>query len=209
MFWDLSSINQAWPNILLKTIKDDGADADSELIKLLQNNLMARLRIPTLNRGIIEKAVDGISKQALRTILEKERFLSNLPDIPFSGDVYKINEIYYINIRPDCDIIRERKDMYLLKGGIVDESKINSEEQDSIIFDSGNFVEKINSCYVAFIENKIIEFKFRKIEIKKWNDIKSNRIGRLLPPYITRIQQKYAFYLQRQALPALPIQSIQ
>ena len=208
MFWDLSSIHQAWPNILLKTIKADGADTDSELIKLLQNNLMARLKIPKLNRDIIEKTIDGISKQDLRIILEKERFLPNLPDTPFSGDVYKIDKIYYINIRPDCDIIREKKDMYLLKGGIVDESKINSEEQGSIIFDSGSFVEKINSCYVAFIENKIIEFKFRKIEIKKWNDIKSYRIGRLLPPYITRIQQKYAFYLQRQALPALPIQSI-
>jgi len=48
-------------------------------------------------------------------------------------------------------------------------------------------------------------FKFNKDMIQpKWSEYKARRIGRLLPPYITRLQQKYAFYLQRQALPAIP-----
>ena len=42
----------------------------------------------------------------------------------------------------------------------------------------------------------------------QWNNIKDNRIGRLLPPYITRVQQKYAHYLQRQGLPRIPKQAI-
>lgn len=209
VLWDLSSAHSAWANILMKTIKDDGADSNSELLKLLQNNLSARIEAPVLDNEILERDVEGITKEELRNILECERFISNgLPNHPFAGDIYKDDDIYYINIRPDCDIIREKKDLYLLKGNVIDEQKINTQEQDGIVFDSGNFIEKINSCYVAFVEGKIIEFKFRKMEIRKWNDIKVKRIGRLLPPYITRIQQKYSFYLQRQGLPSLPIQSI-
>lgn len=98
--------------------------------------------------------------------------------------------------------------MYLLKGSTVDETKINTEDQDSIKFDSGEFLEKKNSCYVAFVQGNILSFSLRDIELKKWKDIKDNRIGRLLPPYITKIQQKYAAYLQRQGLPSIPEEAI-
>lgn len=36
----------------------------------------------------------------------------------------------------------------------------------------------------------------------------SLRIGRLLPPYITRIQQRYSLYMQRQGLPRIPNDAI-
>jgi hypothetical protein len=95
----------------------------------------------------------------------------------------------------------------------VDETKINKKQKDSIIFSikdgNGVFEEKVNHAFVAFIDNgKIIEFLFRDIKTKNWNDVKDTRIGRLLPPYITRLQQKYAFYLQRQGLPAIPEKAI-
>ena len=70
------------------------------------------------------------------------------------------------------------------------------------------YPEKKNNCYVAFILGKIFCFSLRDIKTEKWKDIKDNRIGRLLPPYITKVQQKYAAYLQRQGLPRIPEEAI-
>ena len=212
MLWALSSIHPAWPSVLYKSIHDDGGDQPSELMRLLQNNLSYRLEYPQFDTDIIETQVDGVGKDDLRRLLECERFVpqASLPDHPYAGDIYSIDGKYYLNIRPDCDIIRKpkKKDMYLLKGSTVDETKINTEDQDSIKFDSGEFLEKKNSCYVAFVQGNILSFSLRDIELKKWKDIKDNRIGRLLPPYITKIQQKYAAYLQRQGLPSIPEEAI-
>ena len=206
MLWALYSIFPEWPGILADTVAADGVDINSELITMLQKNLAARIVPPSFDKEIITKNTGKVNKEDIRKLIECERFIRNdlLPDYPFTGDVYEIDGAYYINIRPDCDIIRNKKDLYLLEGNIVDESRINSDVEKAIIFDSGEFIEKINLCYIAFIDGKIIEFKLRDLQIKRWNDIKSKRIGRLLPPHITKIQQKYSFYLQRQGLPAIP-----
>jgi hypothetical protein len=99
--------------------------------------------------------------------------------------------------------------LYCLSGKVVDESKINSNQNDQIFFQNGELLEKNNNCYVAFIDDgKIIEFKLREIKIETWSKLKAQRIGRLLPPYITKLQQKHSFYLQRQGLPAIPEEAI-
>lgn len=217
MLWELTEIHKAWPSVLMRSIEEDGADGGSELLRMLHNNLLSRILPLHFDMAIINTEINGLHPEDIRKILECERFIKQtcLPkDQPFTGDVYKGEEqqkvCYYINIRPDCDIIRHphNKDLYLLKGIPVDENRINSVETNAIIFDSGNLVEKINQCYVAFVEGRIIEFSLRDLVIKKWKDIKEQRVGRLLPPYITKIQQKYSFYLQRQALPALPNSAI-
>lgn len=213
MLWALSSIHPAWPAVLTKAIQDDGGDEPTELMRLLQNNLSYRLGYPQFDQEIINSRVGNIGKNELRKILECERFIqqNSLPNHPFAGDIYLINDKYFLNIRPDCDIIRnpEDKEMYLLKGKIVDENKINCEDDDAIKFDSGEFIEKNNCCYVAFVQENIFCFNLRELKMQKWKNIKNSRIGRLLPPYITKIQQKYAAYLQRQGLPSIPKEAIQ
>lgn len=47
-------------------------------------------------------------------------------------------------------------------------------------------------------------FKFRKLYTKKWQELKGIRVGRLLPPLLTRLQQRYSAYLQRPGLSRLP-----
>ena len=216
MMWSLSAISPAWPSILSRAIGLDGGDSSSELMKLLHNNLSYRMDNLSFDDEIINVGLGGINKDDLRRLLECERFLpkSLLPEHPFSGDVFLIEGKYYINIRPDCDIIRDfaQKDMYLIRGNVVDEATINVEGkagQDTILFEKGAFVEKINCSYVAFISGQILRLSFREIYQRKWKEIKESRIGRLLPPYITAIQQKYAAYLQRQGLPGIPKEAIE
>ena len=98
--------------------------------------------------------------------------------------------------------------MYLIGGEVVDETKINAEDKNGITFDSGEFIEKKHCCYIAFVKGQILQFSLRELYIKSWNEIKDKRIGRLLPPHITRVQQKYSHYIQRQGLPSIPKEAI-
>lgn len=210
MLSELSSTNPFWPSVLTKAIQDDGGNKNWELMNSLQKNLSYRIVFPDFDNDIIGLEKEGITKEEIRKILECERFVPNkkLPDYPFAGDIYLIEDNYYVNIRPDCDIIREKKDLYLLKGIVVDETKINTKKEDEIVFSQGGFHEKINNCFVAFIDGKILCFSLRKLSIKQWNSIKDSRQGRLLPPFITKIQQKYSSYIQRQGLPSIPEKAI-
>lgn len=212
MLWSLTEAHPAWPQILRENIDNDGGDKDYDLLNLLQNNLSYRINPIKFDDDILVPEVVGdITKEDLRKILECERFIPNdkLPDYPFAGDIYFKDGEHFINIRPDCDIIREQKDLYLLKGIFIDESNINKQESDkNIPFVNGEFIEKRNCSYVAFIQGKIMKFNYRKLSIEKWNNIKAYRLGRLLPPYISKIQQQYAAYIQRQGLPSIPKQAI-
>ena len=58
------------------------------------------------------------------------------------------------------------------------------------------------------VEGKTVRFDFRKFQVKQFSDVKDQRIGRLLHPYLTRIQQRYALYLQRQGLPRIPEEAV-
>lgn len=216
MLWDFYAINPMWANILKETLKDDGVDENHELSLLLYKNLIARTTPVTFDETILKPTRKNPTKEDLRKVLECERYLKNdkIPDIPATGDIFKDNSSYYINIRPDCDIIRKGDDvkLYCLKGSAVKEQHINAKKKSSkIIFEKGNFIEQIYNAYVSFVDDgKIIEFKFNNNNLiqNEWGNLKSKRIGRLLPPYITRLQQKYAFYIQRQGLPAIPYKAI-
>ena len=50
---------------------------------------------------------------------------------------------------------------------------------------------------------KIIKFRMDLV-IRKFREIKDKRIGRVLPPYITRIQQKCSQYIVREGTMPIP-----
>ena len=83
---------------------------------------------------------------------------------------------------------------------------------DNISFSQGEYLEKGYHAIVPFINNgKIVEFIFDKFEIRNLTTLSTEqfcRIGRLLPPYITKIQQRFALYLHRQGLPRIPKEAI-
>ena len=219
LFWSFYDVNHNWPSVLQKTFIDDGSDVNYELGNFIFKNIMARTERIKFDDSILRLEDDKITEKDIRKILEAERFIKkeNLPPIPFTGDLYKKSpngKTYLLNIRPECDIIRkDNPSLYCLEGRVIDENFINSTKEEDkkkkITFENNGFIEKSNKLYLPFIdEGKILEFTLNDIAIIKWNDLKEKRIGRILPPYITRIQQKYAFYLQRQGLPAIPDKAI-
>jgi len=73
-----------------------------------------------------------------------------------------------------------------------------------IFFNRGELLEKKPEIILACVDNgKIIKFEIDLV-IKTFGEIKNQRIGRLLPPYITRIQQKCAQHIVRQGTMPIP-----
>lgn len=139
-------------------------------------------------------------------------------------------ELLYLNIRPECDIARANNpEIYCIECEIIDEKKITVLDNESknvdfnrILFKNGSFIDKTDNTYLPFVfDSKILVVKFKDLKMFKWKQelysinktgnkrvLKDARIGRILPPYITKIQQKFAFYLQRKGLPAIPEKAI-
>lgn len=214
LFWDFYERSPIWPQILWDNFKRDGANSSHELSEIITRNLYSRLSPFDFEETLLEvsAAREHIDTNELRSVLEGERFIKatqlKASDI-FTGDVFReernegeeVKYTYWLNIRAQCDLVRDSNpDLYCLKGRVVSES-----EESNVAFVNGEFREKKNHVIVSCIDDgKIIEFLFYDLKIKKWNSIKDKRIGRLLPPYITRIQQLYSIYFQRQGIPRNP-----
>lgn len=218
---DGSDVNYELGNFIFKNIiaRTETIKFDEEILKLEDNEL---------TKDEIRKVLES------ERFLKNE----SLPDMPFTGDLFKVykyelseeatseKECYYLNIRPACDIAlrgdKENTELYCLECEVIDENKINSGESNQIIFDKGTFIDKTVNTYLPFLDSgKIFIIKFKNMKIFEWQQelfskekngnkrkFKQTRIGRILPPYITAVQQKYSFYLQRQGLPAIPEKAI-
>lgn len=226
LFIDFQNGSSNWVNILWESFKKDGdtdVSASIELCNMLLKNITNRISYPLLENNIFQSIV-SIDKNEITKVIEKTRFLSdNILDEkqPNTGDLFFFNEAekdeyYYINIRPQCDLLRcNNPKLYCLKGKELKPVHIegncykhandNSEDPKKYYFTEGEFIEQKNNSIISWIHNgKIIEFKFKNLEIQKWNQIKNKRVGKLLPPFITHIRQKYATYIEREGLPRMP-----
>jgi len=218
MFVELQNLSPNWPKIMWNNYSIDKAICSLELGELLSRNLHSRMtpfefsdEILKLNKG------ETINKSELCLVLEGEIFLDNAnlhADNISPGDVFSIESNYYVNIRAACDLFPDRYkvgailddvELYLLKGFTFSDKEI----EKSYSKEYGNFSERDNQIIIfPMVHGKAIDFHFKTLNILKWSELKDKRIGRILPPYITKIQQKYAQYLQRQGFPRTPNEAI-
>ena len=209
LFLDFQNISPVWPKVMWKNFEDDNVNKSLCLGENIFRNLKSRMAPFDFNGTILSKRGKCIDSLELRSVLEGERFLKNEnlhADNIAPGDIFKIRRNFYINIRPACDLVaRDRSqdaiDLYLLKG-----SKLSSKNLKKTFTKSHGIFNENDGQSIVFpvCDGKGFDFRFKNITLEKWVDIKNKRVGRLLPPYVTRIQQKYALYAQRQGLPRTP-----
>jgi len=217
LFHDFYQLGPSWPKVLWRNYAADGVDPSSELGEVITRNIHTRMAPFLFDKVIINKRGPKIENGELRKVLRGERFIekNRLPTTSIAtGDIFKFAGKMWINIRPDCDCIPNRNlpdsslddvQLYLLKGDKLSDAKLSK----SYSKDYGHFNEQDSQSIIFSIaEGKSFDFRFKEITIKKWSELKDSRIGRLMPPYITRIQQRYALYLQRQALPRTPKEAV-
>lgn len=204
MALDMREASPFWPNLLWTCFKDDGVNPSEEISSLINQNALSRIQPVEFDEGIlsIKKTCD---EHLLKNLLERQCFMRNeyLGDLSSTGDIYKWHQEYFLNIRPSCDCVgRDGKNkIYLIKG-----DKVKDKEIQNGLFNEkyGNFNEQSNFVIVGPICGFFIRFKFKDFLIEDYDKKKEKRIGRLLPPFITRVTQKYGLYIHRQGLPRLP-----
>ncbi|MGR3178441.1 MAG: hypothetical protein ACUZ8E_10335 [Candidatus Anammoxibacter sp.] len=218
LFWDFYDLNPDWPKVLWKAYKQDEVDMTTELGELITRNLKSRMSHFGFDKQILSKNISQIEMKDLISVMAGDRFMPddklNKKEIN-TGDIYKDkNGKYLLNIRPQCDLISRGKNnydatiLYLIEGECIGFPSSKNKLKSIFNIEGGNFKESISEAILFPIEESIIKFSFKNQINKSFRSLKSRRVGRVLPPYITRIQQRYALYLQREGIPRTPEEAI-
>lgn len=220
LFIDLQNRTPYWPVLLWQTFGEDGVPPNVEMNRLLNRLVEARSELLDLDLDAFVEQVEMHRKQdeadyraSMHKVLEGERFLRNerlQEGLYAPGDVFAFpiqggKLSYYINVRAECDCLRGNDDMqlYLLQVKRVEDAAAQIDRK------FGTFTsEKDNEAIVfAMMDGETYSIRFKDMKIKTlkvMNKEGASRVGRLLPPFITRVQQRYASYVQRPGMPRIP-----
>ena len=212
LFSSMYAKSPDWPRVFWKAYRDDGVDPSSSLTHLINDNLRGRMHTDAFEAEILGAAPAEVPRDELRALIGEVslRRQNTLPkDEIGCGDLFRIKAKFLLNIRPECDCVARHGqnvgdvEVYCVEGRRISDGKLHE------LYRNGHFNERVWESIAFSIherknERKSIQFDFRKLHVKKFSELRDQRIGRLLHPYLTRIQQRYALYLQRQGLPRIP-----
>lgn len=82
-----------------------------------------------------------------------------------------------------------------------------AKQRNEAFFISGNIIGKKSDVYITCIAGKkVLRFRLDIAKVEVFNKKKDKRIGRILPPYITCIQQSCASYITREGTLPTPVE---
>lgn len=214
LFIDLHDRSPHWPVMLWETYANDGPSAADDLGRLITRLVASRMNTLQLNLDEFVPEIEAKHtanpsgyEKILKRVLEGERVLDEKrlhANSIAPGDFFKRpdDKGLYINVRPECDVVIRKDgvapDLYLLRGKKIADSKIN-------IHGYGQIIDRDPQYTVfAMFDGAAYCFEFKNLLVGTWEEWKPHRKGRLLPPFSTRLQEKYAGYLQRTGLPTVP-----
>jgi hypothetical protein len=250
-FLDMYNYSPNWSKVIWSILEKDTQDYHDEFGSFITRNLINRIDSFSFDNDMLITD-NTIVDNDLAKILEGERYLSydsHLPNQAYTGDLFKIGEKYYLNIRAQCDMARPsatNPELYLITGRAINVTDINKDTikltkdgklffnnennfdlqelkdlcsnedrlaeinqhfndyREKLYFRNGDIIGKKSEAIIMCIDgNKILKFRL-DICIKKFQQIKSNRIGRILPPHITKIQQNCMQYIFREGIMPTP-----
>ena len=92
--------------------------------------------------------------------------------------------------------------LYCVEGELIGEEELRCKYQN------GHFEERVWEC-ISFstYERESIRFMLNRVTMKRYREVGTKRVVWLLHPYLTRIQQRFSLYLQRQGLPRISLEA--
>lgn len=208
-FAELANNTSHWPKALFNAAMVDSTEPGEEITQAISQNVISRMQPIEISQEQVNKDTATPSKDEVLGIMKGQFFLEKAVDASLVGDFYAVkepghSEKYYINIRPTCDCVgRVENDglMYLLTCTQLTGKK--SAELYNV--KDGHFNETVGCAIIGpLYKGKIYHINFKTIEIVKYDDWKEKKVGRILPPIINHVTERYSLYVQRQALPRIP-----
>lgn len=198
----------SWPVIMWNAAYDDHVPESEEMMELLTQNVFGRMLPVSIEKAQLDKddATD-INIEALLDVLSVQRFDGRVnKETSTTGDFYKIGSKYYINIRPACDCVARGDDTNVYLVEAIQMTNVKTKE--AFQMDYGNFKENNNEAIVGpLFGKKFYRILFHSTTICEYEKMVDNKVGRILPPFIRHITERYGLYIQRQALPRIPLET--
>lgn len=129
-------------------------------------------------------------KLPVKQIITEDIYLSEEGKLVFSdGKEYTLEELE--KIKDSAESLQEVNAKF-------------RKQRNGVFYNRGEILEKKPEVIISCVANKeVLRFEL-KIVPMKLEELKDKRIGRILPPYITRIQQKCSQYLLREGVLPTP-----
>lgn len=212
-----------WPKVFWKSYLSDGIDPSSSITQLINDSLLGRMKKSIFEDEILHCEGFSVSGEGIRSVISEASLIDKeyVPENEVrAGDLFQVSEEeYLINIRPDCDCIprnngensdEDRKpdeiELYCIRGEVLALTKVKQKYMRKY----GRFNENASENISFAIHKGVsVRFGFKELVIKKYKELNAQFVGRLIHPYVTYIQQRYALYLQRQGLPRIPKEAIE
>ncbi len=213
LFGSMYTRSPDWPRVFWKAYADDGVDPSPSLTHLINDSLRGRMPTSAFEAEVLGKPADGVRGEDLRALIGETSTRKGgvLPaDEIACGDMFRDQQgRYRLNLRPDCDCVPRGRtevndvDLYLVQGKAMTEDGVRKR------YRNGHFEERVwESIAFSVDEGRSLRFDFRTLHVAPFSEWRNRRIGRLLHPYLTRMQQRFGLYLQRQGLPRTPEEAI-
>lgn len=206
-------IHPEWPSVLWRTYDHDGENASVELARFLSKQIVQRTIYKCKFSELPKRKLSKEACEHVGAIISSDRYLKfpgKSVEPYVAGDVFEIDGCFYVNVRASCDTIRANPaDLYLLPCYDVDDVPPDYCDKRFVLHMQGGQLARWDKSFVMpySIEGKTVEVDLSKLKIVSIGEAdKSKRIGRLLPPFLTRLQQMFASFVVREGLPATPPQ---
>ena len=119
-------------------------------------------------------------------------------------DIRMTTEEILIFDKRKCFSLDEMREICKDETKVKDFNRNFAKHRNSIFFRKGTFLERNDKVIVGCVAGEqVLQFNLN-ISIKEFSAVKDKRIGRILPPYITRIQQKCAQNMVREGVMPMP-----
>ena len=213
VFWDLCESNPDWPAWFYRSFKQDGDEPILALRDTLFRLILSDTDVSSVNELFLDKDMgtpDDDTLESLKRLYMRLVYTSNNINRDIRpGDIFKKDDSYYLNIRPECDTaspaIRDPK-LYLLKGDKTQPSDpltIQYQEQYGVI-------PKEYQIVMHFLDgNDIVVFDKRKLSVKEKSKLRGyTKICRVVEPFITQARHSFSSFLGRFGVPRYPKQII-
>ena len=200
-----------WPLVLWDSYKSGGENASVELAEFICRQITQRTIYKSVFSQTRMSPLPTSVGEGIGDVISADRYMRIPKDSPepfVSGDVFLLDGCYYVNVRATCDTIRDDPaELYLLPCYDIMSLPNDYEGKKHKVHKQGGQVVRWDKSFVMpySIEGKTVEVDFSKVCVRNMRrSERKERIGRVMPPFLTRLQQLFSAYIVREGLPATP-----
>ncbi len=219
MFADFELSSGDWPRILWETSEKDKTNPHFELAETIGRNILHRFEPLVFDEEALQAESASSSVDALRRVIHRRAVVpaSSLhDDVVMPGDFFRASDVddsesdafeLLINVTPACDLVPRSDEsgdvsMTVLRAQVIPAEDVGSKNKREKMRKHPDPTSEV--VWVFREDGRPYRVAFKGWSEVSWLEHRPRRVGRLIEPYITQLQQRFALHFHRQGVPRLP-----